>query len=51
MNIKNLDQDEVNKFDDLAEKWWDADGEFKPLHQINQMHPSIQPFQIELYGY
>ena len=32
MNIKNLDHEEVNKFDELAEKWWDIDGEFKPLH-------------------
>ena len=37
MNIKNLDHDEVNKFDELAAKWWDMDGEFKPLHQINPL--------------
>ena len=37
MNIKNLDHDEVNKFDELAAKWWDKDGEFKPLHQINPL--------------
>ena len=37
MNIKNLDHDEVNKFDELASKWWDMEGEFKPLHQINPL--------------
>ena len=37
MNIKNLDHDEVNKFDELAAKWWDKDGEFRPLHQINPL--------------
>ena len=37
MNIKNLDHDEVNKFDELAAKWWDLEGEFKPLHQINPL--------------
>ncbi len=37
MNIKNLDHDEVNKFDELATKWWDEDGEFRPLHQINPL--------------
>ena len=37
MNIENLDHDEVNKFDELAAKWWDRDGEFKPLHQINPL--------------
>ena len=37
MNIKNLDHDEVNKFDELAAKWWDKNGEFRPLHQINPL--------------
>ena len=37
MNIENLDHDEVNKFDELAARWWDKDGEFKPLHQINPL--------------
>ena len=37
MNTENLDHDEVNKFDELAAKWWDKDGEFKPLHQINPL--------------
>ena len=37
MNIKNLDHEEVNKFDELAAKWWDKDGEFRPLHQINPL--------------
>ena len=37
MNTENLDQDEVNKFDELASKWWDEEGEFKPLHQINPL--------------
>ena len=37
MNIKNLDHEEVNNFDELAAKWWDMEGEFKPLHQINPL--------------
>ena len=37
MNIENLDHDEVNKFDELAARWWDKHGEFKPLHQINPL--------------
>ena len=37
MNIKNLDHEEVSKFDELAAKWWDMEGEFKPLHQINPL--------------
>ena len=31
----NIDQQEVQKFADLAEKWWDTSGDFKPLHVIN----------------
>ena len=29
-----LDEDEVGRFAALADKWWDPDGEFRPLHQI-----------------
>ena len=35
--MKNLDQEEVKKFNDIAEKWWDETGDFKPLHQINPL--------------
>ena len=31
----NADRREVAKFEALAAKWWDPDGEFKPLHDIN----------------
>jgi len=31
----NVDHDEINKFDALAHRWWDPDGDFKPLHDIN----------------
>ena len=27
--------DEINRFQTLADHWWDAGGEFKPLHQLN----------------
>jgi 2-polyprenyl-6-hydroxyphenyl methylase/3-demethylubiquinone-9 3-methyltransferase len=33
----NADPLELAKFGDLAHRWWDADGEFKPLHQINPL--------------
>lgn len=33
----NIDENEVNKFADLASRWWDKDSEFKPLHQINPL--------------
>lgn len=33
----NADAAELAKFSDLAHRWWDADGEFRPLHQINPL--------------
>ena len=35
MQSSNVDAQEVAKFERLAERWWDADGEFKPLHDMN----------------
>jgi len=32
---ENLDLRELNKFSSKAEQWWETDGEFKTLHQIN----------------
>jgi 2-polyprenyl-6-hydroxyphenyl methylase/3-demethylubiquinone-9 3-methyltransferase len=32
---ENFDQDELKNFNELSHKWWDLDGEFKALHQIN----------------
>lgn len=33
----NVDTDEIEKFSQLADKWWDTTGEFKPLHDINPL--------------
>lgn len=33
----NTDPVELAKFDRLAARWWDPEGEFKPLHQINPL--------------
>lgn len=33
----NVDLAEVAKFDALAARWWDPDGEFRPLHEINPL--------------
>jgi 2-polyprenyl-6-hydroxyphenyl methylase / 3-demethylubiquinone-9 3-methyltransferase len=33
----NADPAELAKFSDLAHRWWDADSEFAPLHQINPL--------------
>lgn len=33
----NADPAEVQKFSDLAHRWWDPNSEFKPLHEINPL--------------
>ncbi|SHE92015.1 3-demethylubiquinone-9 3-methyltransferase [Modicisalibacter ilicicola DSM 19980] len=33
----NVDHAEIAKFDALASRWWDKDGDFKPLHDINPL--------------
>lgn len=34
---QNVDAAEVAKFEALATRWWDANSEFKPLHDINPL--------------
>ena len=34
---KNVDTQEIEKFNLLAHKWWDPTSEFKPLHEINPL--------------
>jgi 2-polyprenyl-6-hydroxyphenyl methylase/3-demethylubiquinone-9 3-methyltransferase len=34
-NARNIDPHEVNKFEELAHRWWDRKGEFRPLHDLN----------------
>lgn len=32
---ENVDEKEIEKFESLASRWWDPEGEFKPLHDMN----------------
>jgi 2-polyprenyl-6-hydroxyphenyl methylase/3-demethylubiquinone-9 3-methyltransferase len=36
-SASNVDHAEIAKFSALADRWWDPEGEFKPLHQINPL--------------
>src|SRR6202171_4435524 len=36
-NFTNADQAELEKFSKLASRWWDPEGEFRPLHEINPL--------------
>ena len=46
----NIDQQEVQKFSELAEKWWDKSGDFKPLHIINPLRAGYIASKVDLAG-
>ncbi len=48
MRMTNIDQQEVKKFSDIAEQWWNKDGDFKPLHVINPLRANYIKEKIEL---
>ena len=35
--MTNVDPEELAKFNALAARWWDLEGDFRPLHQINPL--------------
>ena len=46
----NVHLHEINKFGSMAERWWDPQGEFKTLHDVNPLRLSfIQKF-VNLEG-
>lgn len=46
----NVDYAEVNKFEQLAARWWDPDSEFKTLHDINPLRLAFVERQVKLEG-
>ena len=46
----NVDNSEIEKFSQLADKWWDKTGEFKPLHDINPLRLDYIDAQAHLQG-
>ena len=51
MNKKdNVDPAELAKFDSLESRWWDTEGEFRPLHQINPLRLDWIRQGVELSG-
>ncbi|MDJ0919307.1 MAG: bifunctional 2-polyprenyl-6-hydroxyphenol methylase/3-demethylubiquinol 3-O-methyltransferase UbiG [Woeseiaceae bacterium] len=49
-NADNTDAAELAKFNALASRWWDPQGEFKPLHQINPLRLNWIREHAELDG-
>src|SRR5262249_20623336 len=37
MSHANADPAELAKFGELAHRWWDPQGEFRPLHELNPL--------------
>lgn len=47
----NVDTAEIAKFNQIASRWWDPTGEFKPLHQLNPTRLSFISDQVAgLFG-
>ena len=44
----NVDPQEVEKFEKLAHRWWDKNGEFKPLHDINPLRLKYVQDRVEV---
>ena len=46
----NVDQQELDKFSELAHEWWDPSGKFKPLHDINPLRLDYIDGKVSLRG-
>ena len=46
----NIDPAEIAKFDALASRWWDINGEMKPLHEINPLRMQFIEQNIKVFG-
>jgi 2-polyprenyl-6-hydroxyphenyl methylase / 3-demethylubiquinone-9 3-methyltransferase len=46
----NADPAELEKFSQLAHRWWDPEGEFRPLHEINPLRLEWIDSQASLAG-
>lgn len=46
----NVDAAELSKFDALASRWWDPDGDFRPLHEINPLRLDWIRKHVDLRG-
>ncbi len=46
----NVSAQEIARFDALASRWWDADGESRPLHDLNPVRLAYVASHVELRG-
>lgn len=50
MSPINVDSGEIAKFNALAERWWDPNSEFRPLHDINPLRLNYIDERVGLPG-
>lgn len=50
MNAENVSSVETAKFDRLAARWWDKDGESRPLHDLNPARLNYIAERVALKG-
>ena len=46
--MMNVDNKEVQKFNDISYSWWDPEGPFKPLHMLNPVRINFIKENIDL---
>lgn len=49
-HFENVDPKEIAKFEELANRWWDRNSEFKPLHDINPLRVNYIEERASLVG-
>ncbi|EIM02810.1 bifunctional 2-polyprenyl-6-hydroxyphenol methylase/3-demethylubiquinol 3-O-methyltransferase UbiG [Rhodanobacter denitrificans] len=50
MTAANVNPDEIARFDSLAARWWDPDGESRPLHDLNPVRAAYVAVRVDLRG-
>lgn len=46
----NIDPGELSKFEEIAEHWWDPEGDFAPLHAINPLRTDYIAGRVAVGG-
>jgi 2-polyprenyl-6-hydroxyphenyl methylase/3-demethylubiquinone-9 3-methyltransferase len=50
MTAANVSPAEIARFDQLAARWWDPDGESRPLHDLNPVRTAYIAARADLRG-
>jgi 2-polyprenyl-6-hydroxyphenyl methylase/3-demethylubiquinone-9 3-methyltransferase len=50
MPSANVSAAEIARFEQLAARWWDADGESRPLHDLNPLRAAFIAARTDLHG-